>query len=296
MELSRVNPKAALDYVEQSAELRRALGFGDEQAVNATLLAWQGTPSTVVEQITHAIHEAGWGGISRMALGAIAINEIAAGSYESAFERLTPLVRHPFLQASFHHLPEYVEGAVRSGNRAAAEWALDRIQVYADASGSVVARALFTRSLALLSDDAGAEHHFADAVAQFPSTHRGDAARTRLLYGEWLRRVRRRSDARWQLEQALRDFEAVGATTFAERARREILAAGGSVPSDSAPVDPLSNQERQVALLAARGATNAEIAASMFISPNTVDYHLRKVFRKLGISSRRQLADRFAEG
>ncbi|WJL94936.1 LuxR C-terminal-related transcriptional regulator [Microbacterium sp. ET2] len=293
VELSRVNPKAALDYVEQSAELRRALGFGDEQAVNAALLAWQGTPSTVVEQITHAIHEAGWGGISRMAVGAIAINEIAAGSYESAFERLTPLVRHPFLQASFHHLPEYVEAAVRSGNRAAAQWALDRIQVCADASGSTVARALFMRSLALLSDDADAERHFVQAIALFPMSHRGDTGRTRLVYGEWLRRVRRRTDARGQLAHALRDFEAVGATTFAERARREILAAGGTVPSGSTPVDPLSSQERQVALLAARGATNAEIAATMFISPNTVDYHLRKVFRKLEISSRRQLADRF---
>ncbi|WP_322412182.1 AAA family ATPase [Microbacterium invictum] len=294
VELSRVNPQAASDYLEQSAELRRALGVGDEQAVNAAMLAWQGTPSVVVEQINHAIHEAGWGGISRMGAAAIAINELATGAYESAFERLTPLVRHPFLQSSHHHYPEYVEAAVRSGNRAAAQWALERIEAYAEASGSAVARALFLRSLALLSDDADAEHSFTEAIGMFPPSHRGDAARTRLLYGEWLRRVRRRSDARAQLEQALRDFEAVGATTFAERARRELLAAGGSAPTGSARVDPLSSQERQVALLAARGATNAEIAAAMFISPNTVDYHLRKVFRKLEISSRRQLADRFA--
>ncbi|TDN91825.1 LuxR family transcriptional regulator [Microbacterium sp. BK668] len=296
VELSRVHPKAAADHLAQSAELRRALGFGDEQAVNAAMLAWEGTPSAVVEQIAHAVHEAGWGGISRMAAGAIAINEIAAGSYESAFERLTPLVRRPFLQASFHHLPEYVEAAVRSGNRAAAQWALAQIESYADASGSAVARGLFLRSLALLSDDADAEEHFLAAIERFPDSHLGDRARARLLYGEWLRRVRRRADAHAQLSLAFRAFSTVGASTFAERARREILAAGGSVSSHSTPMDPLTSQERQVALLAARGATNAEIAATMFISPNTVDYHLRKVFRKLEISSRRQLSDRFGDG
>lgn len=226
---------------------------------------------------------------------AIAVNELAAGAYESAYERLGPLARHPFLQASYRHLPEYVEAAVRKGNRAAAEWALHRMKTHVDINGSVVGRALYTRSLALMSDDAEAERHFIDAIALFPPSHRADIGRARLVYGEWLRRVRRRADARTQLELALRDFEATSAIGFAERARREILAAGGSVPSGSAPVDLLSSQERQVALLAARGATNAEIAATMFISPNTVDYHLHKVFRKLEISSRRQLADRFAQ-
>ncbi|NYF15670.1 DNA-binding CsgD family transcriptional regulator [Microbacterium sp. AK009] len=295
VELSRGHAQAAADYITEAAELRRALGFGDEQAVNAALLAFQGTPLTTVEQISHAIHEAGWGGISRMTGEAIAVNELAAGAYESAYERLGPLARHPFLQASYRHLPEYFEAAVHSGNRASAEWALHRMKTHVDINGSVVGRALYTRSLALMADDADAERHFVDAIALFPPAHQADIGRARLIYGEWLRRVRRRADARAQLELALRDFEATGAIGFAERARREILAAGGSMPSDSSSVDPLSSQERQVALLAARGATNAEIAATMFISPNTVDYHLRKVFRKLEISSRRQLADRFSE-
>ncbi|WP_374977184.1 AAA family ATPase [Microbacterium trichothecenolyticum] len=294
VELSRVNPKAASGHLAESLELRRALGFGDEQAVNAAMLAWEGAPSPTVEQIAHAIHEAGWGGISRMAAGAIAINEIADGSYASAFERLTPLVRHPFLQASFHHLPEYVEAAARSGNRAAAQWALGQIESYARASGSTVAHGLWYRSIALLSDDADAERHFVEAVEVLPESHQGDSARTRLLYGEWLRRARRRAEALAQLQVAFHGFASVGATRFMERTRREILACGGSIHDDPMPVDPLSSQERQVAELAARGSTNAEIAATMFISPNTVDYHLRKVFRKLEINSRRQLTDRFA--
>ncbi len=294
IEMSRINPNAAAAYLEQSAELRRALGVVDEQAVNAGLLAWQGASAETVEQITHAIHEGGWGGISRMATGAIAINEIAAGAYGAAFERLSPLVRHPFLQASFHHLPEYVEAAVRSGNPAPAHWALDRLEFYADANGSTIARGLRDRSRALLADDDHAEHHFLASVAALTGAHLGDGARTRLLYGEWLRRVRRRADARVQLQLALDVFTDFGAVLFAARAARELHAAGADVVGDGAVPDVLTSQEREVALLAARGATNSEIAASMFISTNTVDYHLRKVFRKLRINSRRQLADRFA--
>ncbi|KQP71617.1 hypothetical protein ASF40_07685 [Microbacterium sp. Leaf288] len=295
VEMSRMNPKAAAGYIDQSAELRRALGVIDEQAVNAGLLAWQGTPPAVVEQITHAIHEAGWGGITRMAIGAIAINEIAAGAYEAAFERLSPLVRHPFLQASFHHIPEYIEAAARSGNHSSAHWALAKLESYADVSGSVVARGLRDRSRALLADDQSAEEHYLSAIDALVGDHDGDGARARLLYGEWLRRVRRRNDARVQLQLAYETFTARGAVTFAERARREIQAAGAQVLSEPKAPDLLTSQEREVALLAARGATNTEIAASMFISPNTVDYHLRKVFRKLQISSRRQLTDLLAQ-
>ena len=120
VELSRVNPRLAGDYLAQAEELRRALGYVDEQTVNAAYLAWQGAPRATVEQIVHAMHEAGYGGVARMAVGAIAINEIADGEYASAFARLSGLVGHPFLQASFHHIPELVEAAVRSGNRAAA--------------------------------------------------------------------------------------------------------------------------------------------------------------------------------
>lgn len=292
VEMTRGDPALASLYLEQAAELRRALGSLDELAVNAALLAWQGTPSSLVEQVSYALNEAGWGGIARMATGAIATQEIAAGEYAPAFERLTPIVRHPFLQATFHQIPEFVEAAVRSGNRPAALEAAKALDMYAVSSESPVARGFMERSHALLAEADQAEALFRASIRSFHGVgHRGDSARSRLLYGEWLRRVRRRSDARIELEGALRAFSIAGATAFAERARRELRATGATVV-DRPKVNPtLTPQEDEVARLAASGATNAEIGATLFISANTVDYHLRKVFRKLEITSRRQLMD-----
>jgi DNA-binding CsgD family transcriptional regulator len=117
-----------------------------------------------------------------------------------------------------------------------------------------------------------------------------EQARTRLLYGEWLRRRRRRRDARAELRAAHDMLQAIGADAFANRARVELLATGDRLtPRVPETRDRLTPQERQIALLAAEGQTNAAIAAQLFISPHTVAYHLRKVLGKLGISSRREL-------
>ncbi|MCS5731330.1 LuxR family transcriptional regulator [Herbiconiux moechotypicola] len=295
VEISRSDPASAAAYIAQSIELRRALGSADDQAVNAALLAWQGTPAVVVDQIAHTLREAGWGGVARMAVAAVAVQDIAEGAAEPAFERLRGLLRQPFLQASFHHYAELVEAAVRSGNRGAGEEAARALGRYASASGSAVAAGLHERARALLADDvAVAERHFLASLAALDRPgHLGDRSRTRLLYGEWLRRQRRRAEAAVQLHEALRGLTTVGAERFAARARRELEAGGVRVvaPADAASPE-LTAQESEVARLAARGATNGEIGAALFISANTVDYHLRKVFRKLGISSRRQLADR----
>ncbi|WP_062462661.1 helix-turn-helix transcriptional regulator [Demequina soli] len=294
LELSRNNPRLAADYMGRSVELRRSLGYGDELTVNAALAIWQGLPDDEAAALEDGMRAASFGGVARMAAGARAIREIARGDYARATVRLAALVDDPYLQASHHHVPELVEAAVRSGDqdraRAAAAW-LARV---ARAAPGDWTRAMALRAEALLADDAHAEASYLSSIALLSADgYRGERARGRLLYGEWLRRVRRRADARAQLTQALADLVAVGATAFAERARRELAALGAPSGGDIPPPDagPLSAQEARIARMAAGGATNADIGAALFISANTVDYHLRKVFRKLGVTSRRQLGE-----
>jgi DNA-binding CsgD family transcriptional regulator len=143
-----------------------------------------------------------------------------------------------------------------------------------------------------LSDDADAEEHYRAALAHLgESENHLQLARAQLLYGEWLRRRNRRRDARVQLAAALETFESVGVNAFAERTRAELLASGARARKRvEATRRDLTPQEEQIARLAAGGATNPEIGARLFISPNTVEYHLRKVYRKLDIKSRRELA------
>lgn len=136
-----------------------------------------------------------------------------------------------------------------------------------------------------------AEPSFQESVAQLRATEVvTDLARTRLLYGEWLRRRNRRMDAREQLREAHGQFAEMGAGAFADRARRELLATGGRVQRPMAPAAlGLTPQESQVAGMAADGATNAEIATRLFITVSTVEYHMNKILRRLGITSRRDL-------
>ena len=138
------------------------------------------------------------------------------------------------------------------------------------------------------------ERHYAAAIDHLTNSHAlADLARTHLMYGEWLRRRKRRRDARVQLRAAADQFQAMGANGFAARALRELAATGAAVgPGTAESADgeaTLTVQEQTVARLAADGATNATIAATLILSPHTVDYHLRKVYRKLGIGTRRDL-------
>jgi DNA-binding CsgD family transcriptional regulator len=193
---------------------------------------------------------------------------------------------------------ELIEAATRSGVPEHAACALERLTRSTRASGTDWALGVEARARALLSAGEAAERLYREAIDRLGRTRiRVDLARARLLYGEWLRRERRRLDAREQLRTALGMFAAMGAEGFAERAERELLATGETArkraPETSSQLTP---QEAQVAELARDGLSNPEIGARLFISPHTVAYHLRKVFAKLDIPSRRQLNRVLSDG
>lgn len=296
-ELVRGDPLSSGLYVEQVRELRRAIGYSAEQVVNASYLAWTGAPRAEVEAIAEAAIGSGFGGAWTIAMTGLCVRDIAEGHYADAFRNLTPMIGHPFLQVTYQQLPDYVEAAVRSGHREAARIAAHELQSHAKISGTPWIRGLADRSAALLASDSDAEPLFLAAISSLEkSTAGGDLARAHLVYGEWLRRMKRRRDAREHLRSAITLFERAGATYFVARARSELAATGEqSQRMDIIGVASLTSREAAIATMAAAGNTNQEISSTLFISTNTVDYHLRKVFRKLGVSSRRKLADKLAQ-
>ncbi|MFI6676211.1 AAA family ATPase [Kribbella sp. NPDC050470] len=196
------------------------------------------------------------------------------------------------LGLSLHALAEFAEAAARLGRPADAADAVRALVEMAQTTGTgwAVGTAAFAR--ALVSEGPAAEDSYREAIERFDATEvRMQLARVRLCYGEWLRREGRRVDARAQLGAAHEMLTGFGAEGFAERARRELQATGATVRKPAvATVDALTAQEAQIARLAADGLTNPEIGARLFISPHTVEWHLRKVFTKLGITSRREIA------
>ena len=186
---------------------------------------------------------------------------------------------------------ELVEAAARSGDHGLAERALERLGESTRASGTHVALGIDARCRALLSEGEEAERLYQEAIRRLGRTRvRPALARAHLLYGEWLRRENRRVDARMHLRPAHEQFAALGMEAFAERARRELHATGEKVRKRTLETrDDLTAQERQIARLARDGLSNPEIGARLFLSPRTVEYHLGKVFVKLGIRSRREL-------
>jgi DNA-binding CsgD family transcriptional regulator len=192
---------------------------------------------------------------------------------------------------------ELIEAASRTGRTAAATAAFERLSESTGASGTAWAAAIEDRCRALLSDGALAEKLYRSAIDRLiPTALRLDLARTHLVFGEWLRRENRPADAREELRAAHRLFTDFGSEGYAERARIELRATGERTRKRSPESNlRLTPQEARVAQLVAQGGTNVEIAAQMFISPSTVEYHLHKVFRKFGMRSRTQLAKRILE-
>ena len=227
---------------------------------------------------------------------AVAVLELGLGSYEAAFQVSTKdATDNPFL--SMVAFPNLIEAATRCGRRDAAEEALATYAPWVLSSGTHAALGSLARCRALLADGAEAEALYLESIEHCERC-RGDLqlARTRLLYGEWLRRRRRRTDAREQLRSAHDLFVRMGAGALAERARGELAATGERARARTVDASQeLTPQEHQIALLASRGDTNPEIAATLFLSRWTVDHHLRTVYRKLGVSSRRHLLQAMTE-
>ncbi|TML07257.1 MAG: LuxR family transcriptional regulator [Actinobacteria bacterium] len=214
--------------------------------------------------------------------------------YGKALAAAREACEHEDVMAYGWALVELIEAGVRDGRPDEAAAALDRLSERTQASGTEWALGIEARCGALLRDD---ESLYRESVERLARSRAAlELARSRLLYGEWLRRANRRADARELLRAAHDSFSSMGAEAFAERARRELLATGETVRRRSVEtLDELTPQEAQVARLARDGHTNPEIGAQLFISPRTVEYHLHKVFRKLDVSTRRELRTALTE-
>ena len=249
-----------------------------DQAQTLALLEWGRQNST----------ERGEGSAIGAACWLTALLHNGCGHYDEALAAARQACEHEDVMYYGWALVELVEAGVRGGRPDEAIVALDRLSERTRASGTEWALGIEARCRALLS---GGESLYRESVERLARSRAVvELARSRLLYGEWLRRENRRIDAREQLRAAHEMFSRMGAGAFAERARRELSATGETVRKRSVEtVDELTAQESQIAQLAAQGRTNPEIAALLFVSPRTVEYHLHKVFPKLGINSRREL-------
>ncbi|MFE3148130.1 ATP-binding protein [Streptomyces sp. NPDC059218] len=232
------------------------------------------------------------------ALWALGLLDLGLGRAQDALEHLEAArhaVGHPVLTR--HLMPDLIEAAVRAGHPERAREPAKQLMSWADDLRQPHFTAQAHRCAALTGPDTSAEEHYTSALDLHNEGGDFERARTELLYGEWLRRGRRKLDARGHLRTARELFERLGAQPWARRAATELQAAGEtSHPADAvdSPIGRLSSQEREVVRLAATGATNREIATRLFLSPRTVGHHLYRAFPKLGISSRTELADLLA--
>jgi ATP/maltotriose-dependent transcriptional regulator MalT len=258
------------------------------------LAAWRGQASTAVNlvgEMMSGAHARGEGCAITAAHYAAAILYNGLGQYELALDSAQQAAGADDIVTSSWALPELVEAASRCGRPEVARDAADRLSERALASGTEWAKGTAARSRALVEDGGSAEELHRHAIESLGQTRmKAHLARARLSYGEWLRRQNRRVDARLQLREAHDMFASMGADGFADRARHELLATGEKVRKRRDDTrDELTPQEEHIAQLARDGQTNPEIAAELFISSRTVEWHLRKVFTKLGISSRKGL-------
>jgi DNA-binding CsgD family transcriptional regulator len=265
-----------------------------------TVAAFRGREDELTRSVaarTEEFRRAGEGMGLTLSLWATALLRNGLARYDEALEAAEQASEDPHeLWFSQFALIELIEAASRTGRNERAAEALEVLAESTSASGTPWALGVEARSSALLAHGGEAEKLYREAIDRLePTRLRVDLARAYLLYGEWLRRERRRLDAREALRVAYDHFSSCGMEAFAERARIELRATGEHVRTRTVDtVDQLTPQEAQISRLVARGNTNREIAAQLFISPSTVEYHLGKVFRKLDVKSRTQLASRIS--
>ena len=268
---SRLAPYAAMFLAAMRGNQAELTSLA-EAAIAAAEAGGEGAAVTYAHWVAAILHN----GLGRYADALAAAGQARAGSH---------------LYVSMWALPELIEAAVRTSNTEVAAGALERLAESTSVSGTDWALGVEARSRALLSEDETADRLYREAIERLGRTRmRAELARAHLLYGEWLRRENRRIDAREQLRASYQMLTAMGLDGFAERARRELLATGETVRKRTVEtLTDLTAQEAQIAKLARDGRTNQEIAAQLFISPRTVEWHLGNVFTKLGITSRKDL-------
>ena len=285
---------AATRLVEEDHLIAEAAGNPPIADTAMMLAAWRGQEQEAPELIEAVSREA----TARAAPALVSRADYASsvlynglGHSAAAYDAARRAFEREPMGYGSHIVPELAEAAARSGDPRLVEAALKWLSERARATPTEWVLGIEARVRALLSDGEAAERCYRESIERLSRTRiRTQLARAHLLYGEWLRRENRRADAREPLRTAHEMLEAMGAEAFAERARRELLATGETVRKRvSETSDALTAQEAQVARLARDGLSNPEIGARLFISSRTVQYHLRKVFTKLGISSRSQL-------
>jgi DNA-binding CsgD family transcriptional regulator len=283
----------AASLLSEATQIVEASGTGALPWARAIVAAWKGeadATGTIEDLITRAL-SVGSGQALKCSQWASAMLNNGTMQYDGALAVALEADRQPWEWGAQFYVHELIEAAVRCGERDIADATLERLAESTSASGTDWALGIQRRCEALLANDTNAEALYREAIAHLGRTRlRPETARAHLLYGEWLRRENRRIDARAELQTAYDMFLSMGINAFAERARHELLLTGATVRKRVVEsYAELTPQELEVSRLAVDGMTNAEIGARLFISVRTVEWHLRKVFTKLGVSSRREL-------
>lgn len=285
---------AAAMLMEESSAITLATDAAPLITTSPMLAAYRGDEEKAIAEIESSRD----GAVARGQATALSMIDCAhtvlyngLGRYDDAILSGERSVAHDDLSLFALSLVELVEAAVRSNQPERARVAMARLVERTQASGTDWALGLEARSRALLVEDDSAAAHYEEAIDRLGSANLAPHhARAQLVYGEWLRRANHRTRAREQLRAAYGTFTRIGAEAFAERTRRELAATGETMRARAPETrDVLTAQEAQIATLAAEGLTNPEIGAQLFLSPHTVEWHLRKVFAKLGVKSRRQI-------